>query len=224
MLSPDRVKQYYDRFGSRQDSQGFYEDPALDDLLAHANVGDAGCVVEFGCGTGRLAQRMLEQAPTADYVGYDISTTMVTLARARLESAGSRVQVRQLEPGTVQLPLPSAAADRLVSTYVLDLLPESASRQFLAEARRVLQPGGLLCLVGITPGESVVSRVVMGLWQAVWRINPGIVGGCRPLQLRRLVESAPWSVVHARTVVSWGIASEVVIATAHSIASISRRK
>ncbi len=213
MLSPARVKQYYDRFGSRQDSQGFYENPALDDLLAHANAGEARHFVEFGCGTGRLAQRILQEAPGADYVGFDISTTMVGLARARLESLASRAQVRQLEPGAIELPLGPGAADRLLSAYVLDLLPESASMRFLAEAGRVLQPGGLLCLVSITPGVTVLSRLVMGVWQAVWRVNSGIVGGCRPLQLRRLVESARWSVEYARTVVCWGVASEVVVAT-----------
>jgi len=37
-LTHARAKQYYDHFGSKQDSQGFYEDRALDDLVAHAVI------------------------------------------------------------------------------------------------------------------------------------------------------------------------------------------
>ena len=34
MLSRDEAKAFYDRFGAKQDSQGFYEDRALEDLVS----------------------------------------------------------------------------------------------------------------------------------------------------------------------------------------------
>ncbi len=45
----------YDRFGRRQDPQGWYEDAALERLIALGRLAEARAVCEFGCGTGRLA-------------------------------------------------------------------------------------------------------------------------------------------------------------------------
>lgn len=72
----------YDRFGEKQDGQGFYEDPALNELVAHASLQEARCVFEFGCGTGKFAGRVLEKSMlfSARYLGCDISPVMIGLA------------------------------------------------------------------------------------------------------------------------------------------------
>ncbi len=212
MLSPSAVKSFYDRFGSRQDRQAFYEDRAVDDLLAHAAISLAYHVVEFGCGTGRLAERLLRDAPTARYTGCDVSSTMVGLAAARLAGFGARATVRLQPEGSVALSVPARGADRIVSTYVLDLLPEAQIQEFLDEARRVLEPAGRLCLVGIAPGFTLISRLVMSGWTALWHAAPGVVGGCRPISVAGFVRAAGWVPEHVGRVVSWGVASEVVVA------------
>ncbi len=51
----------YDRIGSLQDSQAFYEDRATGLLLQHGEFSSAESVFEFGCGTGRFALRLLEE-------------------------------------------------------------------------------------------------------------------------------------------------------------------
>ena len=58
-LSPTEAKEFYDRFGSRQDRQGFYEDAALDRLIRYGDFASSRRVFELGCGTGRLAHRLL---------------------------------------------------------------------------------------------------------------------------------------------------------------------
>ena len=58
-FTPDDARRYYDRFGWRQDTQGFYENPAIDDLVKHADFEHARSVLEFGCGTGSFARRLL---------------------------------------------------------------------------------------------------------------------------------------------------------------------
>ena len=75
VLSPSAIRAFYDRFGKKQDSQAFYENPALDDLIGHADFQAAGYVFEFGCGTGRFALHLVERLLPASsrYLGYDIS-------------------------------------------------------------------------------------------------------------------------------------------------------
>jgi hypothetical protein len=58
-LTHAEARTFYDRFGSRQDWQAFYEDAAVERLLVAGRFDLASTVVEFGSGTGRLAERLL---------------------------------------------------------------------------------------------------------------------------------------------------------------------
>jgi len=180
-LSPAEAKRFYDRLGSRQDWQGFFENPAINEMIAHAAFESAHSVFEFGCGTGALAARLLQrQLPAhARYVGLDISGTMVSLAQERLKRWSERARVYQSD-GTPRIPEPDHSFDRFVSTYVFDLLAPDFIDQLLSEARRVLAPGGKLCLVSMTFGASGLSRAVCWGWQRLWRLSPSIVAVAVP--------------------------------------------
>jgi len=172
------VKRFYDRLGSAQDWQGFYETPAIKELVGHSAFDTSHSVFEFGCGTGALASRLLQAQLPADarYVGVDISSTMVSLALSRLKSWSGQARVYQTD-GSPRIPEADSSFDRFVSTYVLDLLAPDFIERLLPEAHRVLVPGGKLCLVSMTFGESPLSRSVCWGWQRLWRLSPGIVGG-----------------------------------------------
>jgi ubiquinone/menaquinone biosynthesis C-methylase UbiE len=213
-LTPEEAKIFYDRFGSKQDSQAFYEMSALNKLIANSAFQDAQSVFEFGCGTGRFALELLQHRlpPRSVYRGIDISTTMVELASARLAPYASRAAVASASSEPV-LPLEDASVDRVVSTYVLDLLPDPVVRQVLSEARRVLRPQGLLCLAGVTHGITPFTRFVMGTWRWLFAINPSWVGGCRPTNLMEHVSPMEWKIHFHTVVAAWGVASEVLVAS-----------
>jgi len=212
-FSPADARRFYDRMGARQDAQGFYEDAALDLLIANGRFGSARSVVELGCGTGKLALRLLREVlpPNAEYTGIDLSPVMQRLAAGRLAAFGPRAHVLPTAGG-VPLPLASGSADRFVATYVFDLLPPAALRNAVGEAFRVLEPAGLLCSVSITHGRRFPSSLLMKLWESVWRANPRLVGGCRPIELSAALEGERWEPLHRETAASRGISSEIVIA------------
>lgn len=214
-LSPAEAKRFYDRLGSAQDWQGFYENPAINELIVHSAFNSAQSVFEFGCGTGALAARLLQrQLPAhARYVGLDISGTMVSLAQERLKPWSERARVYQSN-GTPRIPEPDHSFDRFVSTYVFDLLAPDFIDQLLSEARRVLAPGGKLCLVSMTFGTSPLSRAVCWGWQRLWRLRPGIVGGCHPIEFSQYLRSEWWKPDHTTKVTSWGVTSQVLVASA----------
>ncbi|MGO9515997.1 MAG: class I SAM-dependent methyltransferase [Candidatus Korobacteraceae bacterium] len=214
-LLPEQAKRFYDRLGSAQDWQAFYENPAVNELIAHAAFDSAHSVFEFGCGTGALAARLLQHKLPADarYVGLDISSTMLSLARERLKPWSERARVDQSN-GTPRILQPDDRFDRFVSTYVFDLLAPDFIDQLLSEARRLLMPGGKLCLVSMTFGTSPLSRAVCWGWQRLWRLSPSIVGGCHPIELWDYASSGDWSPIHRATLTSWGISSEVLLASA----------
>jgi SAM-dependent methyltransferase len=208
------ARRFYDRLGAKQDAQGWYEDRAVARLAEHARFGEAEAIFELGCGTGRIAAEILRgRAPAGcRYVGVDLSGTMVDLARERLRAFGDRARVVHTD-GTLRFDEPTGSFDRLLSTYVLDLLEEPDIRAALTEAHRLLRPGGLLCLVGLGPGCSLVSRATCRLWGAVRRLAPGLVGGCRPLEIPHHLTPDRWEIHHHSTISAWGIASEIVVAT-----------
>lgn len=212
-LSASEARGFYDRFGRKLDTQAFYEDPALDVLLREGGFDDVRSVMEFGCGTGRLAERMLDGIlpATARYAGCDISPVMIGLAQQRLARFGSRVTLWQsgddpdLGPGNPPF-------ERIVSTFVLELLPDATRAAFLATAAEALAPGGRLCTTVLTRGTGPLSRIVSGLWNGVARIDPRLVGGCRPLSILPQLDPATWRIVYSGTVTPWAIPSEIVVA------------
>ena len=196
-LSVEEARVFYDRFGAKQDQQLFYEGPALATLVANAGFAEAQSLFEYGCGTGRFAQELLEHylPEGCRYLGVDISSTMVRLAS-----------------GEATVAVPDSSIDRFISTYVLDLLPESTAQGVIAEAHRVLSADGLLCIAGITHGVTPLSKLVMSIWLRLFAWKPSLVGGCRPTRLVDLLPAGRWQVLTHKTVVAWSVASEVVIA------------
>lgn len=203
-LNRDEIRAHYDAYGARQDSQNWYEDPALEALLYNGEFDRARAVVELGCGTGRLAERLLRDylGPEASYTGLEISRTMVDLARDRLLRFEPRAEV-ELTDGGMRLP----EADRIVAAYVLNLLDEDTMEVFLAEAEEALPKNGYLCLANLTTGAPV-----SGIWSALYRLAPRLLGGCRPIETAKRLRHDGWRIVHAQRVSVYGLASEVVIA------------
>src|ERR1700739_1336148 len=122
LLSHEQATRFYDRMAAMQDAQYFLERPALADLVANLESVRAERWIEFGCGTGRFAEELFVRylPPNASYIGFDVSSTMIELARSRTARFGSRAVIRQIGR-TMCLDLPDRAFDCFISTYVLDL-------------------------------------------------------------------------------------------------------
>jgi demethylmenaquinone methyltransferase/2-methoxy-6-polyprenyl-1,4-benzoquinol methylase/ArsR family transcriptional regulator len=107
-------------------------------------VGDAPvqALLDLGAGTGRMLELLGPRAARA--VGVDLSPAMLNLARARVAEHGLRnVQLRQ---GDVYAPpVERASYDLVVIHQVLHFLDDPG--RALAEAARLLRPGGRLIVV-----------------------------------------------------------------------------
>lgn len=212
MLSHEEARSYYDRFGSKQDSQSFYEDPATNLLIDHAGFEEAHSIFEFGVGTGRFAQRVLaaHTPPDCRYRGIDISPTMVGIAKGRLQEYGQRVSI-ELSRGEPSLSEDDNRYDRFVTNYVLDLMSQDDGSALIDEAYRVLQAGGLLCLVSLANGRTLPTRIVSAIWTGIYKVNARIVGGCRPIDLSPMVSGPRWHVEYRTTLASFGLTSEILV-------------
>lgn len=212
-LSHTEAQRYYDRFGKRQDGEGWYEDAGLEVLTDRGRLQRAWSVLEFGCGTGRFAESLIRHHLPADaaYLGLDVSATMIGLARERLRDAARRSEFRQTD-GSIAFPVADGSVDRVICTYVLDLLSDADIDAFLNESDRVLTPEGLLLLASVSPGRSGLARLTSGFWTFAHWLRPTLVGGCRPLALKDRLVAAGWTIDHRELVRAWTVTSEAVVA------------
>lgn len=105
---------------------------------------NGGTVLDCPCGAGP-ALRAVPADGSVRYVGVDLSPSMLRRARKRAQTRGL-TGVELVEADAAAIPLPPASADLFLSFWGLHCFADPAAA--LAEAARVLRPGG--CLVGST--------------------------------------------------------------------------
>ena len=134
------------------------------DLLALLDLIDDRWVVgDLGCGTGHVSAAL---APCVQRViAVDESGPMLAAARDRL-AALANVELRG---GTVEsLPIDDGALDAAVLFLVAHFVAEPA--RVIAEAARVVRPGGKLLLVDLMPHDREDLRLQLGhVWQGFSR-------------------------------------------------------
>jgi len=105
-------------------------------------------LLDLGTGTGRMLE--LFGADIERGLGLDLSLDMLALARARLDRAGLKhCSVRHGD--IYDLGLPRDSFDVVIIHQVLHFLDDSA--RAIAEAARVLRPGGRLLVVDFAPHD-----------------------------------------------------------------------
>jgi ArsR family transcriptional regulator len=111
---------------------------AIDGTLGNRPLGR---LVDVGTGTGRMIE--LFGPRSAHAIGIDRSSEMLRLARVKLEAAGIHSSLRQGD--MYALPLADQSADSIIIHQVLHYAHSPAAA--VAEAARVLAPGGTLLVV-----------------------------------------------------------------------------
>ena len=111
---------------------------AIDDALGRRPLGR---LVDVGTGTGRMIELFGPRSSQA--TGIDRSSDMLRVARVKLEAAGIASSLRQGD--MYALPLGDQSAETVVIHQVLHYAHSPATA--IAEAARVLAPGGTLLVV-----------------------------------------------------------------------------
>ena len=148
----DRIAPHYDRMNRlltwRLDAR--WRRRAVRQL----GIGPGDVVLDLGCGTGDMAA--LARAAGARVVGLDVAARMLDVARAR------RAADALLRADATRLPLRSGTVSAVKSAFALRNLV--AIPPMLAEAARVLRPGGRLALLEVDEPRLALLRWGHGLY------------------------------------------------------------
>lgn len=131
---------------------------------ALAEIKEGEVVLDLGSGGGidvLLSARRV--GATGKAYGLDMTDDMLALARRNAEEAGVQ-NVEFLRGNIEEIPLPSASVDVIISNCVINLSGDK--RRVLAEAFRVLKPGGRFAVSDVVVRGEVPSDVrrSMELW------------------------------------------------------------
>ena len=139
-----------------------YRDPLQAfDAEINAALPPGGDVLDLGCGTGAVLERLLAmEARFGSYVGVDLSAAMLARARAKLNGVRG---VRFARLDLRSRPLPDGPFDLVVSAWALEHLPEPEVT--LARARDRLRPSGRLALFFELDGSGLRAWILRGLWR-----------------------------------------------------------
>ncbi len=176
--------------------------------IALADIQDGESVLEVAVGTGLMFEEVLTANPNGHNQGIDLTPAMLKRARSRVAKLG--VDNYELALGDAYaLEFPDDRFDVLINNYMFDLLPEKDFALVLGEFKRVLKPGGRIVLVNMAQAERFYQRV----WEWMYRISPGLMGGCRGVSLSPTMQALGLRDIYRETVSQLGFPSEVLWAT-----------
>lgn len=133
-----------------------YDNPGGDLILPEVSAEHYDAVLDFGCGCGRLARRLIQQQPRPrTYLGLDLHRGQIEWCRRHLMPHASGFDFRHHDVHNIgfnpqaqarQLPFPVAEgwASLVIAWSVFTHVLEAQALYYLREARRVLRPGGAL--------------------------------------------------------------------------------
>lgn len=108
-------------------------------LLRYAGLADEMSLIDFGCGSGRLASALGRQGRPISYYGIDINRTLLDHAKSI-----SPPEFRFALNRTLTVPAPDESADMISAFSVFTHLKHAETYIYLGEMHRVLRPGGRL--------------------------------------------------------------------------------
>ena len=164
-------REFYSKFASAFSETRSSAQTRLDRIVAY--IGDAGKVLDIGCGNGRLAERLDREGKKLEYIGIDASPQLVTIASARkaqLQNVTAEFSIGDItQPNWTQsVPVAYQAFDIAIALAVLHHVPSFDLRcAVLRDIHALLKPDSRLILSNWQFDRTERQRKRIVSWESV---------------------------------------------------------
>jgi sarcosine/dimethylglycine N-methyltransferase len=163
---------------------------ATDELARGAQVGDGSRVADFCAGLGGTV-RYLAHKYGADVTGIELTPARVSGAQELTRRVGLDGTARIIEGNVMDVPLPDASVDAVVSQEAFCHVPDV--NRAVAEAFRILRPDGRLAFTDWIANQPLTSADAQLMWEGM-AIQP-----LRSIpEYRSLVESVGFTAISTK--------------------------
>ncbi|WP_440009327.1 class I SAM-dependent methyltransferase [Halomicrococcus sp. SG-WS-1] len=168
-------------------------------------------VLDVGSGTGEALVSLSDSVGHAGHaVGVDIAEGMCRTARTSIRTAGVGDRAEVVCADATRLPLRDGSMDAIFSSFTLELFDTPDIPVVLRECRRILRPGGRLCVVSLSKRRAGLAT---GVYERLHTLFPRHLD-CRPIFVREAVRDVGFRVQSAEDEEMWGLSIELVLARA----------
>ena len=145
-----RVREMFDSIAPRYDLLNHLLSFGVDRLWRRRMVGvvaagTPAAILDVAAGTGDVAVALARRLPAARITGIDLSGEMLAVGRGKVARRGLCDRIELVQGDAEQLPFPDGTFDAV--TIGFGIRNFGSIEAGLAEAFRVLRPGGRLCIL-----------------------------------------------------------------------------
>ncbi|RJQ46434.1 MAG: methyltransferase domain-containing protein [Gaiellales bacterium] len=167
-------------------------------------------VLEPGFGTGHSLEAIAAAVGEEGRVfGIELSPRMLGLAQERLEREGLALRAELSLGDAASLPFRDSKVDAVFMSFTLELFDTPEIPRVLGECRRVLRPGGRVCVVALS--KAGPPRLMERLYEWGHLKWPALLD-CRPIYVGHSLREAAFKVRESRLSTIWGLPVETVLA------------
>ena len=206
-------RHFYDRIANAYDLIADDNERAARQAGVQALDLEAGeAVLELGFGTGNEVLDLAKLVgPKGKVAGIDISSGMLGVANRKLAEAKPPTPIDLRVGDARQLPFTDQEFNAVYTSFTLELFPPADIPTVLAEARRVLKPGGRIGVVSmatVLPGHHTSALERVYVW--MHRHFPHLVD-CRPIDTEGVVSAAGFRIASVTNLEIWTMPVRVVV-------------
>lgn len=118
-------------------------------------------IVDLGCGAGRSTITLQQTFPNATLTGIDLSPYFVAVAKhtAPQIAQNQSENISWIHAPAEETGLPSSSVDLVSVCLVFHELPTSAAKNIIAEAHRIVKPGGHFAIMDMNPKSETFLKM-----------------------------------------------------------------
>jgi ubiquinone/menaquinone biosynthesis C-methylase UbiE len=207
----EEAKASYDKMSAWYDVlSGIAEKKYKEAGLQKLNANDGEKVLEIGYGTGQCLIALAHSVGASGKVyGIDLSEGMYRVANSKVKKARLLERVELRCGDAAELPYDENSIEAIFVSFTLELFDTPEIPIVLGQCRRVLCPGGRICVVAMA--ERKVSNPMVALYKWAHEKFPQYAD-CRPIYAGKALEEAGFNIESVTEKTMFGLPVDIILA------------